>query len=502
MHSRCLEPKQSNPTQGQHPERKFDRDRERWGRRVERLKEDLAGKEQRIRELEKQVKQLERDLADARLNSTNSSKPPSSDGLAGPQRPRCRKQANRGKRKPGGQKGHPGRYRVPVEAARVSEVISVVPVRCGGCGKALAESARQNNRVGEPSKHQVVELPPIEARVIEYRCEKVGCPDCGYQTRAELPAEARSQTGPGLTALVAHLTVVCRMPRRVVQQMLEQAMGIRISLGCTQNCWEQVSEAVAEPYKELENQLRSEAVLNVDETGWRQNGEKRWIWAFVAHAFTFYIVARTRGVAVLESLLGAAFQGILCSDRLPSYLSYHKGRSQLCWAHLKRNFLEIELGQDWRAKRFAQDALVQYAKLFRLWWSFKAGRIDRKQLMRRSIPIQKAFLALAKRWWDCENRKVANMANAIGANFERLFCFVDHEGVEPTNNSAEQALRRAVQWRKTSFGNRSNAGAVATARLLTVAQTCYQQRRSTLAYLTAAVLLHRSGNKIPSLLNK
>ena len=453
----------------------------------------MTRKEQRIRELEKAVQQLEKDLADARLNSTNSSKPPSSDGLAGPQRPRCRKRENPSKRKAGGQRGHPGRYRVPVAAERVSEVIEIVPTQCGGCGHALPELAREKNRVGQPRKHQVVELPAIEASVIEYRCEKVCCPDCGFQTRAELPREARTQTGPRLTALVAHLTVVCRMPRRVTQQLLEQAMGIRLSLGCTQSCWEQVSEAVADPYAELEAQLKSAAVLNVDETGWRLNGEKRWIWAFVAPAFTFYVVAASRGVAVLESLLGAAFQGILCSDRLPSYLSYHKGLAQLCWAHLKRNLLEIELGQDWRAQRFARDALLQYAKLFRLWWSYRAGRIDRAQLMRRSLPIRREFLALAKRWWDCDNRKVANMANAIGANFERLFCFLDQEGVEPTNNSVERALRRAVQWRKTSFGNRSIVGAVATARLLTVAQTCSQQHRSALAYLTDSVRRHRSG---------
>ncbi len=466
----------------------------------------MAQKEQRIQELEETIKelgktiqQLEKDLADARLNSTNSSKPPSSDGLAGPQRPRCRKRGNPSKRKPGGQRGHPGRHRVPVAAERVSEVVEVVPAQCGGCGHALPESARKDGRVGEPWKHQVVELPAIEASVIEYRCEKVRCPDCGFQTRAELPMEARTQTGPKLTALVAYLTVVCRMPRRVAQRMLEQAMGIRLSLGCAQNCWEQVSEAVAEPYAELEDRLKSAAVLNVDETGWRLNGGKRWIWAFVASTFTFYVVAANRGVAVLESLLGAAFQGVLCSDRLPSYISYHKGQAQLCWAHLKRNLLEIELGQDWRAQRFARDALLQYAKLFRLWWSYRAGRIDRKQLMRRSLPIRRAFLALAKRWWDCENRKVANMANAIGANFERLFCFLDLEGVEPTNNSAERALRRAVQWRKTSFGNRSHAGAVATARLLTIAQTCSQQNRSPLAYFTDSVRRHRAGLKPLSL---
>ena len=468
-------------------------------RRVERLEQDLARKQQRIQELEKTVKQLEKDLADARLNSTNSSKPPSSDGLAGPQRPRCRKRDNPSKRKAGGQPGHPGRYRVPVDAARVSKVVTVTPIQCAGCGQALPESSRQNDRVGEPCKYQVVELPAIQAHVIEYQCEAVQCPGCGCETRAQLPSEARTQTGPRLTALIAYLTVVCRMPRRVAQQMLEQAMGISISLGCVQNCWEQVSEAVAEPYAGLEDQLKSAAVLNVDETGWRQNGEKRWIWAFVAPVFTFYIVATSRGVAVLESLLGAAFQGILCSDRLPSYLSYHQGQAQLCWAHLKRNLLEIELGDDWRAQRFARDALLQYARLFRLWWSFRAGRIDRTQLMRRSLPIRRGFLKLAERWWDCENRKVSNLANAMGANFARLFSFVDYEGVEPTNNRAERALRRAVQWRKTSFGNRSDAGAVATARLLTVAQTCSQQNRPVLAYLSDAVRLHRSGLKSPDL---
>jgi Transposase IS66 family len=95
---------------------------------------------------------------------------------------------------------------------------------------------------------------------------------------------------------------------------------------------------------------------------------------------------------------------------------------------------------------------------------FQSGRIDRQQLMRRSLPIRKAFLDLGERWWDCESRKVANMSNALGANFQSPFCFIDHKGVEPTNNSAEQALRRAVQCRKISFGNRSDAGAVATAR--------------------------------------
>jgi transposase len=474
---------------------------DRLRRRLERVEEQVARKDERISELEKEIERLKREIAELKLNSTNSSKPPSSDGLAGPQRARCRKRVNPSKRKPGGQPGHPGRYRKPVAAERVSETVLLLPDRCGGCGAGLPEDVRQNRRVGEPRRHQVVELPPIEAHVIEYQCLKVRCPDCGVETRAELPEEARPQTGPRLTALIAYLTVGCRMPRRVAQRMLEQALGIQISLGCVQTCWEQVSEAVKEPYGELERSLDSQAVLNVDETGWRQNGEKRWIWALVAQTFTFYVVAAQRSAAVLESLLGAAFSGILCSDRLPTYLKYHEGKAQLCWAHLKRNFLEIlEQDGDWRAQRFARDALAQYAKLFRLWWKFRSGKADRQQLIQRSLRIRRAFLNLAKQWWDCDNRKVANLANAIGANFERLFSFLDEEGVEPTNNAAERALRTAVQWRKTSFGNRSDAGAIATARLLTVAQSCAQQNRSTLHFLTEAVRLKRLNRKVPSLI--
>jgi tetratricopeptide (TPR) repeat protein len=83
----------------------------------------------------------------------------------------------------------------------------------------------------------------------------------------------------------------------------------------------------------LQEQLPQEAVLNVDETGWRTNGAKRWIWALVAKPFVFYGVASTRGAEVLVSLLGTVFRGILCSDRWVVYLTYHSGRMQLCWAH-------------------------------------------------------------------------------------------------------------------------------------------------------------------------
>ena len=141
--------------------------------------------------------------------------------------------------------------------------------------------------------------------------------------------------------------------------------------------------------EELKNQLASAPVLNIDETGWRLSGDKRWIWAFVANSFTYYVVAAGRGAEVLVTLLGTVFSGILCSDRYVAYGSYHRGKSQLCWAHLKRNLQAVlDQGKNWKQERFARDALALYASLFRLWWKFQAGKIDRSQLIGRSQRIQ------------------------------------------------------------------------------------------------------------------
>jgi transposase len=457
---------------------------------VRRQAKQIAEQKQQIAEAEKQIVDLERQLALRKQNSTNSSKPPSSDGLAGEPRQRGRRKKSR--RKVGGQPGHRGAHRPLVPIEEVDQVRPVLPDQCRHCGHGLPTQIQQVQTAGDPQRHQVTELPPIQAHTIEYQCHSVLCPECGKATRAMLPEEARGHFGPQLTALIAYLTVVCRMPRRVVEALLGQVLGIDISLGSTQKCWEEASQAVAAPCQELEKQLRDEPVLNVDETGWRTNGAKRFLWAFVAAGYVVYTVAATRGSQVLVDLLGKVFQGILCSDRFSAYLKYHSGQAQFCWAHLKRNLLGIlELTKSSAVERFCRDALAQHARLFRLWHKFRGGQIGRNQLLLRSIPIQKRIFGLAERHLDSPHRDVRNLARALFVHNARLFTFLGHEGVEPTNNSVERALRTAVQWRKISFGNRSATGELATARLLTVAETCGLQRLNILAYLSAAVASHR-----------
>lgn len=219
---------------------------------------------------------------------------------------------------------------------RVTAVIDLVPEACGQCQRAL----HPRDGVGEPRRHQVTELPPTEAYITEYRRHRRVCPACGTVTQASLSPEFEGQFGPQLTALIAYLTVVCRLPRLVVQRLLDDALQIPISLGGTQKAWEEGSAAVAAPYHELENALPQEAVLNADETGHRTNGDKRWLWTLVAPTFVFYTIATSRGSDVLRRMLGATFGGVLGSDRLPTYTTYASNRRQFCWAHFTRNLLE------------------------------------------------------------------------------------------------------------------------------------------------------------------
>lgn len=417
--------------------------------------------------------------------------------------------AHKSKRKPGGQPGHAGRTRELVPPERVDKLVDLYPHECRACGQEFPRSGQDIIECNHPRRHQVIEIPEVRPEITEYRLHSIICldPDCEQATTAVLPKEVEDGFGPRLVAWIAYMTVVCRMPRRIVQRFLEEALGIGISLGSTQTAWEEVSAAVEGPCEQLNEDLKNQAVLNGDETGHRTNGEKRWLWVLVAKMYVVFKIATTRKAEVLVVVLGRAFAGILCSDRCPSYAKYHNGRLQYCWAHFKRNILgALELAKTTEAERFCREALALHARLFRLWHRYRGNaarpreKITRQELILKVIPIEKKFFALAERHLDSEDRAVRNLARALFLNLERFFTFVDEQGVEPTNNTAERALRHAVIWRKIMMGCRSDVGEIAVARLLTVAQTCKMQKRPALPYLTDAVRRYRHGHPAPSLL--
>jgi uncharacterized coiled-coil protein SlyX len=493
-------------------ERRLAEQEKEYEKKIGEYEKKIGENEKKIAEDEKKIADLERQLALRRRNSTNSSKPPSSDGLAGEQRLRgCRQKRRKSRRKAGGQKGHPGHWRPLVPLELVNRVVQLFPDHCGRCQRSLPSDAATRVTTGEPRRHQVTELPEIKADITEFQMCNVVCDDCQAITQAPLPPEVRGHFGPRLTAAMAYMTVLCHIPRRGMQCLLEQVLGIPLSLGTTQNAWEEASAAVAEPYQELQEALPRQPVLNGDETSSRTKIDKRWLWVFVAQSFVFYTIELSRGTKVLVRLLGKQFAGVLCNDRLNSYLKYVKLNAQVlmqfCWAHFKRNLLGAqEVARSRGGKRFCREALACERRLFRLWHRFCAGvsvrgspPLTREQLIKKSMPLQKQLLALG-RHSRCKDRDVANLARALSKHKDKFFTFLKHEGVEPTNNTSERALRPAVQWRKITFGNRSREGELAVARLLTVRATCQIQKRNALGYLTEAIQRYRAQKPAPSLL--
>ena len=196
-------------------------------------------------------------------------------------------------------------------------------------------------------------------------------------------------------------------------------------------------------------------MLNADETGHRTNGAKRWLWTLVAPTFVFYTITTSRGADVLRRLLGARFGGVLGSDRLSTYTTYASGHHQFCWAHFTRNLLSArDLATTAAAQRFCREALALQRRLFRLWHRFRGdpdirgGPITRDQLIAKAEPVEQAFFALGERYVNAATADVSNLARALFVHHPHFFTFLHEDGVEPTNNVAERALRTAVQWRK------------------------------------------------------
>ena len=448
------------------------------------LRAENAALQERVRDLEARLGQT----------SANSSRPPSSDP---PQAPAKRRSPPSG-RKRGGQPGHRGACRGLLLVEQVDEVVVVVPEACRHCEQPLPElTGRHHARVW---RHQVVELLPLAVRVTEYQMAVRRCPVCGKRTRADLPAGVpRRPFGARLTAVIALLSGRYRLSRREVRQLLRDLWQVRVSLGAVLR-QEQAQSAALEPMvEEARAAVQQAAVVNMDETGWRQEQRRAWLWTVVTPSLTVFVIAPSRGGAVVDELLGADYAGVVGSDRWSAYNRFAADRRALCWAHLKRDFRAlVDRGGD--AEPIGRWGLAEIERLFALWHGFRAGEFNRPELQRRLIPLQARLGRLLRRGQDSPDGKAAALCGQVRKWWPGLWTFARLEGVEPTNNVSERALRPAVLWRKGSFGSDSAAGSQFAERLLTVVATCRQEGRPLLAFLVAAGEAALQGTAPPSLL--
>jgi len=459
--------------------------------RDEIIRELRASLEARIAELEQRVRELEALL---NQNSSNSSRPPSSDPPQAPQRP--------GKpptgRKPGGQPGHPGHSRTRLSASRVNEVVHYWPSACERCQTALPQAPQAGDP--EPTWHQVAEVPLAPAVVTEHQAHGSHCPDCGHCTWAEIPADIRGHGfGPNLTALVAFLDACCRGSKRIIEEFVETVFQIPLSLGTIANLEQETSAALSVPHQEAQQAVQVAAVKNADETGWRQAGQRRWLWLAATQSVACFKICVGRGKAALQELLGETIQGVVSSDRWSAYNRLDLAFRQLCWSHLKRDFQKwLDRGGD-AGVAIGQAGTEAARRLFARWRDFREKRIDRSALQTALIPAREELRAALEVGASCDDVRVRRFCRNILAVYPALWTFARVEGVEPTNNHAERTLRRAVIWRKVSFGNHSDAGCRFTERLLTVVQTLRLQHRPVLDYLRQAVVAHRATSPAPVL---
>ena len=455
-------------------------------RRIAELEAQLAAALIVIDRLTARVADLEARLA---RNSMNSSNPPSSDP-PGTMRPRSKMSG----RKPGGQPGHKGHRRELVPVEDVDKLTVLKPSHCGKCEAPL------DGEDSEPLRHQVIELPPMRPLVLEWQQWARGCRRCGAVTRAELPSDVpRTGFGDRLCALVALLAGKCHLTKRTTQELLADAFGIEMGLGSVSNIEQTMSGALAPGVEAARTHVRAAAVVHPDETSWRQARDKAWLWTAATPTVTVFQINRSRGGDVARAMLGDPFLGKAVSDRWSGYNWIPVEQRQVCLSHLIRDFQEIE-DRGGVGAWVGTLLLKQMTKIFHWWHRMRDGKMTRECLQKKSGAIEREVGQLLRLGGVCGNAKTAGMCTEILKLESALWTFVYHDGVEPTNNRAERAIRPAVLWRKGSFGTHSAAGSRFVERVLTVVATLKQQGRNIFDYLVAAAHSRFDGRPLPSLL--
>ena len=265
------------------------------------------------------------------------------------------------------------------------------------------------------------------------------------------------------------------------------------------------------PFDEARRAIRGAPVLNTDETtehfclwqesagrswrlrsrlGWKKGGKRPWLWTAASPKLVVYQLAPRRNIAALHALIGEIFEGVMITDRYGAYRHLVPARWQICWAHLRRDFRSIAVSDEAHAE-LGDHLLTLTDELFDLWEHVKSGAqtLDafRAQLEEESGIITQFDRTLITAGALLESRVLAGRCRRIHRDFASLWTFTRIPGVEPTNNAAEQALRRAVLWRKISQGTRSDGGQRYVERMMTVVETCRRQGRSVIEYLHAVL---------------
>ena len=460
-----------------------------YQRRIAELEAEVAA-------LKAEVAQLAELVAKLSKNSSNSSKPPSSDIVKPPKLTTSKEAGSGKKRKIGGQPGHAKHEREPFSFEEIDDVREYELNCCPDCGGAVSARPKAARVV------QQVELADKPVEIIEHRAAGCWCRRCKKLFYAPLPATVQTGglLGPELTALVGYLKGACHASFSTIRKYFRDVLKIPISRGQLAKVIGKVSESLGPAYEELRASLPEEPRLNVDETGHKNNGKRHWTWCFRAERYTLFKVDPSRSSRVLIDALGEEFNGVLGCDYFSAYRKYMREFSievQFCLAHLIREVKFIMGLPDQRARVYGERLLDAIRKMFRI--------IHRRDTMtpegfQRAMEAARTDVMNASIWAPPKCKPARNLAKRFRQHGDAYFRFITTPGVEPTNNLAEQAIRFVVIDRRITQGTRSERGQRWCERIWTAIATCTQQGRSVFEYLREAVNAHFNDQPIPSLI--
>jgi len=446
-----------------------------------------------IEQLRAEIAQLRAELAAAKKDSSNSSKPPSSDIVKQPKaKPKHGK-----KRRRGGQPGHPRHERAPF----ADEDVNYVELRCLECPDCHGPVVPSK----QPPKvlQQVdLELPSEMISVVGYRAHACWCRKCRQVHYAPIDEATRRAglIGPRLTSLIAYLKGACHCSYSTIRKFIRDVLGIKLSRGYLAKLISKASASLKDAYDELTQRLPDEARLNVDETGHKDYRTQMWTWCFRASLFTLFKIAPSRGSEVLIDTLGREFNGILGCDYFSAYRKYMHDfdvRVQFCLAHFLRDVRFLVEHPNRQNQAYGKRVLERLRALF-------AVIHTREQYTQTAfqIHLQNAGDELcAEIAWRVPNTAEANnLANRFDKHGDSYLRFITTPGIEPTNNLAEQAIRFVVIDRKVTQGTRGGKGQRWLERIWTVLATCVQTGRNVFAFIHESLSAFLAGQATPNLL--
>ena len=420
-----------------------------------------------------------------KLDSRNSSKPPSSDGPRGGGN---RAQRRASARSRGAQKGHKGTFRALVEESQVDRIVDCAPPAVCECGAAV-------HVLGKPLRHQVFDVPAVQPTIDEYRLYSGKCAGCGKPHRAQLPAGVpRGQIGPRALAHIGALGTRYHLTQFKIRDLLAQMLGVDFSVGAVSQAHGKIADALAAPVAQAAATLSSAAVVHMDETGYPREGSVcgNWVWGVVQPKLAVFSILPSRARYVIHDLIGKTPASVVVSDRYVGYAYIDASQRQLCWAHLLRDFTRIAQ-RTGTAGRIGRRLLGLGYVLFR--WRDR-GREGADAFEPLQLRVRRALESGASQPF-CS--RTANTCANLLKLWPALWTFTTTPGVEPTNNAAEQALRAVVLKRKISGPTRSRRGDEFIARGFSVYETCRRQGRDLLDYLHGAVTAWIDKTMPPSL---